>query len=165
MTSTMTPTIQSANEFSPKLPSSSSSSALQTGLPALATSDRVTPIIEVRVEPKAKLPDGYRELDDVIAHAEAQPGGPERMARARQRLLQRLGGETRTLPALRLQAGLSQTQLAMVLGTTQAQIARYESKKQLPSAQHLVNLAAALGVSADRILQALEVTASIQAPR
>jgi ribosome-binding protein aMBF1 (putative translation factor) len=130
-------------------------------LQSAAISDRRAPVFQVRIEPNTKLPEGFRELDAVIGEVESRPGGAERMARARQRLLQRMGGEAKTLASLRLRAGLSQAQLAALLGTSQALIARYENKATQPGAQQLANLAKVLGVSADQILAAIDVSPSI----
>lgn len=58
----------------------------------------------------------------------------------------------RRLAEIRGSAGLSQTALADRIGTTQQHVSRLERGGSAPSADMLVRLAAALGVSTDALL-------------
>ena len=62
---------------------------------------------------------------------------------------------TPTLAELRKRAGLTQMELASRIGTTPAKISGWESRGVTPSTRYLAGLAAALGVSADELLQVL----------
>lgn len=66
-----------------------------------------------------------------------------------------------TLKTLRLKAGLTQTQLAAILETSQPHIARIEMGRQDPAMSTCRKLSAALGVSLDSISAALERQAEI----
>ncbi len=52
----------------------------------------------------------------------------------------------------RLEAGLSQNELAEKIGTTQPRIARWEKGEVTPNAQYLAKIAAALGKTVDEII-------------
>ena len=66
-----------------------------------------------------------------------------------------------TLKTLRLKAGLTQTQLAAVLETSQPHIARMETGRQEPVMSTCRKLSKALGASLDVISSALERQAEI----
>lgn len=57
------------------------------------------------------------------------------------------------LRSLRLQAGLTQTQLANAAGILQGVLTRYETDKKVPSAPRLAAIARALGVTVEEILE------------
>lgn len=57
------------------------------------------------------------------------------------------------LKSLRLQAGLTQTQLANAAGILQGVLTRYETDKKVPSAPRLAAIARALGVTVEEILE------------
>ncbi len=57
------------------------------------------------------------------------------------------------LKALRLQAGLTQTQLANAAGILQGVLTRYETDKKVPSAPRLAAIAKAWGVTVEEILE------------
>lgn len=50
------------------------------------------------------------------------------------------------------QAGMTQEQLAMATGLTQASISRYAAGLQMPGVRAIVNLANVLGVSVDDLI-------------
>ncbi len=62
---------------------------------------------------------------------------------------------TTTLAELRKRAGLTQMDLASKIGTTPAKVSGWESRGVTPSTKYLAGLAAALGISADELLQVL----------
>ena len=56
------------------------------------------------------------------------------------------------LKELRKRAGLTQKQLGAIVGSSEASLSFYESGKQMPDLDKLVQLATALGVSTDELL-------------
>lgn len=56
------------------------------------------------------------------------------------------------LYALRMEKGLTQTQLAELIGASQRSISGYETVPLLPPSAVIIKLAKALGVSADQLL-------------
>lgn len=77
---------------------------------------------------------------------EQDPDTAARLARARTRVAAALDS-TVTVRKLRLSAGLSQTKLARLAGTTQPYVARLEAGSLDPGTDKLARLAAALSVS------------------
>ena len=69
---------------------------------------------------------------------------------------------TETLAELRKRAGLTQMDLASKIGTTPAKVSGWESRGVTPSTKYLAALAAALGVSADELLQVLSANVQRQ---
>ena len=65
----------------------------------------------------------------------------------------------RTLKELRLAAGLTQHALAMAVGALDSQVAGWEAGRARPSTKYIRPLAAALTVSTDEVLDAIEVLA------
>jgi transcriptional regulator with XRE-family HTH domain len=57
------------------------------------------------------------------------------------------------LKALRLQAGLTQVQLAQAAGILQSALARYEQDQDVPSAPRIVAIAKALGTTVEEIVE------------
>jgi DNA-binding XRE family transcriptional regulator len=130
-----------------------------------AETDRpLAPVFVGRFEAPTPLPAGFRDINDLVGEIERVPGGTDRMERARKRLAERLAPTKAdvTLAMLRLQRGWSQARLGGLVGATQAQIARYESGKQSPNAEHIAGLAAALGVTADELLASLGIKARLK---
>lgn len=70
-------------------------------------------------------------------------------------------GDDVTLKTLRLKAGLTQTQLAAVLETSQPHVARIEAGRQDPVISTCRKLSKALGASLDVISSALERQAEL----
>jgi transcriptional regulator with XRE-family HTH domain len=69
---------------------------------------------------------------------------------------------TPTLAELRKRAGLTQMDLASKIGTTPAKVSGWESRGVTPSTKYLVALAAALGVTADELLEVLSANGQRQ---
>ena len=80
----------------------------------------------------APIPEGYREIDDVMRARENNPKHAAALARARQRLAAQLDGdkENITIATLRLRAGLSQAKVAELLGNSQSSYSLIESGKR-----------------------------------
>ncbi len=85
---------------------------------------------------------GATTLADYARGSEAQPGRAEALAAARKRLAGDLAASP--LAALRLQAGLSQQQVADRMGVSQPQVARCEQGRHDPSTETVARLAKAL---------------------
>ena len=68
--------------------------------------------------------------------------------------------ELETLSAVRLAAGLSQAQLAVLAQTTQPYIARIERGKLDPSTDMIARIAQALGTSEDATFRAIRLQRS-----
>jgi DNA-binding XRE family transcriptional regulator len=102
------------------------------------------------------LPEGYRDINDVVADHERNPRRAQALARAR-----KLIGNNQalfpvvTLSALRLQKGLSQALLAQRLGTSQSHISRIEAGVEDPRHSTLLKLAEALGETVEVISRAI----------
>lgn len=109
---------------------------------------------------------GGLEVGEYLRRVERNPARAAAMARARQRLAQSINASTDTqgaatvncasLAALRLQAGLSQAQLATRMGTHQPAIARWERN---PSAMQHANMkafAVALGCTVGAVADAID---------
>lgn len=85
-------------------------------------------------------------------NADMQP----RLQRARARLAGLSGADDGGIRAIRLRAGLSQTELARVIGTSQPHIARIEGGTAEPTLDTCRRLASALGVDLNAIGRAFE---------
>ena len=58
-----------------------------------------------------------------------------------------------SLKELRVNAGLTQAQVASAVGVTQAAVAEWEAGRCMPESSRLTRLAAALGCTVDSLLQ------------
>lgn len=95
-------------------------------------------------------------IDDLIKEFETDPEMAAALSQSRAELSDHLyAGKTLTLPAIRLSAGLSQSQLADMISTSQPYIARIESGKTDPSTDVIARLAAALGKDDSLIFTAI----------
>jgi transcriptional regulator with XRE-family HTH domain len=80
----------------------------------------------------------------------------ERLAAARKRIAGRSeNAKVMSLAAMRLNAGLSQKQLADAVGSAQPNVSLWESGMREPSLSTVAKLARVLNVSADDIVAAL----------
>lgn len=98
-------------------------------------------------------------MRDRMARLAANPVRAAALAKARQRLGKWMSGERlpqRGLAALRLNAGLSQQQLAEKLATQQSNISRWERNPGDLQLSTIRSLAAALNVSIAAIVEAVE---------
>jgi ribosome-binding protein aMBF1 (putative translation factor) len=97
-----------------------------------------------------------KSLQAIVAAREADPVFAAHLRSARQDLGMRAFGEqAQSLRALRLSAGLSQTQLAKKISTVQSHVARVESGKNDPGTDLIVRIALALGVKAEVVFNAV----------
>jgi ribosome-binding protein aMBF1 (putative translation factor) len=91
---------------------------------------------------------------------EQDPDTAARLARARTEVAAALDS-TVTVRKLRLSAGLSQTRLARLAGTTQPYVARLEAGSLDPGTDKLARLAAALSVSPVALFNAVRAQRAI----
>lgn len=97
-----------------------------------------------------------RSLTDIIDRWNQDPARREGLKRARVELGRLTGGANEvTIRSMRLKAGMSQTDLARSIGTSQSHIARIEGKTLEPTLDTCRRLARALGVDLNTIDQAL----------
>lgn len=89
----------------------------------------------------------------------ADPKKRQALERARQRIANQIDEESSfSLAKLRLQAGLSQAQLAELIGTQQPGVARIEKAETDLNTSTIEKLAVALGVSPGQVLSAFLTT-------
>lgn len=95
-------------------------------------------------------------LESVIAQFESDREFAQAMSESRKELAQLLySSETETLAALRLNAGLSQTQLAQLLGTSQSYIARIEAGRVDPGTEMVAKIASVLSIDEEKAFVAI----------
>lgn len=109
-----------------------------------ATQRMLCPVIEIRLD-DANWPDGYRSIDQVISDSEKDAAKRAALEDARRWAADTFYPGEKSLRAIRLKKGLSQSRLAELIGTTQAHIARIESGATDVQVGTLVRLAKALG--------------------
>jgi DNA-binding XRE family transcriptional regulator len=93
----------------------------------------------------------FQDIEEVMAAHEANPHRHALLVQARQELAERLPNQTRGIAALRLKQGLSQRQLAELIGTSQPHVARIEAGRDDIKLETARRLCAALHVSLDEI--------------
>jgi DNA-binding Xre family transcriptional regulator len=101
----------------------------------------------------APVPPGFTEIDDLVTGSEKDARRASYIAAARRELAQ--SPVVSPLARLRLDRGLSQRQLAELIESKQPYIARLEGGTEDIRASTVKRLARALGVPAQRILDAL----------
>lgn len=112
-------------------------------------------VVPARTE--APIPPGYETIDEIVADFERNPQLSEELKHARTWLADTvLAGKPVTLRTLRLQRGMSQAQLAEVIGTQQPYIARIESGSADMRLDTCRRLAAALSIDLNTLDQALQ---------
>lgn len=102
------------------------------------------------------LPDGYQDIDDLVAEDEANPARRASIEEGRKTVAERYYKYAAGLAVLRLRHGWSQRTLADAIGVKQPHIARLESGQNDPSLGTMRKLAAALGVTIEEIVRALD---------
>lgn len=94
-----------------------------------------------------------KSIDDLVGAIQQQEGGEARLQRARQRLSSMLAAkQPQSIRTMRLNAGLSQTQLAELTGLSQPQIATMERPNSNPTIDTLKKIAEALGVGLSAVV-------------
>ncbi len=103
-----------------------------------------------------QLPDGYQEIDDLVAEDERDPARRASIEAGRKTVTERYYKGAAGLAVLRLKHGWSQRTLADAVGVKQPHIARLESGQNDPSLGTMRKLAAALGVTIEEVVRALD---------
>ncbi len=101
------------------------------------------------------IPPGYSDIDDIVAASEEDPDRKAALAEARALLADACYAEEKTIAAMRLKKGLSQAQLAKLVGTSQPHIARIEGGVTEPLASTVKRLAEALGCTVQNVIDAV----------
>ncbi len=123
------------------------------------------PVNDLDADPAIRS--GGYELGDYLNRVERNPARAAGLAKARQRLgrsilAQAESSKPSSLSALRLQAGLSQSQLAQKMGTQQPAVARFEKDPSVMQYATMSAIARALGCKvgdvADIIAHQIEVS-------
>lgn len=120
-----------------------------TGVPSSPSSSGDAVVVRAEFGTARPLPlPSTLSLDAVVAGFESEPDQAEALKDARVELAERLYEDRPLgLARLRLRAGLSQSQLASLAGTSQAHIARIEAGKNDPGTSVVARIASVLGVA------------------
>ena len=103
-----------------------------------------------------QLPEGYQDIDDLVADDERDAVRRAVIEAGRQTVAERHYKDVSGLAVLRLRHGWSQRTLADAIGVKQPHIARLESGQNDPSLGTMRQLASALGVTIEDIVRALD---------
>lgn len=131
--------------------------SLPTGAPCSPKSNPATRIYRFEFSAPRPLPlPNSVSVDNLVREVEADASKAAYMQQARKRLANTLyAGESETLSALRLAAGLSQAQLAEKAATSQPHIARIERGQTDPGTDLIARIASALGIDDMRVYRAI----------
>ncbi|MEZ0197650.1 helix-turn-helix transcriptional regulator [Pseudomonas qingdaonensis] len=136
----------------------------KTSSQSAVTASSFTPKI-YRFEAPSRVSVADAQHKKFASFMERRQRNPERaagLAKARSELADALYPEDgTTLKTLRLKAGLTQTQLAALMETSQPLVARIEAGRQDPTMSTCKKLSAALGVNLETISSALDRQAEI----
>lgn len=114
--------------------------------------------------PAPALPDGFVSLEDLLAEVAAEPAAQPLLEDAQRWLGETLQAEEGvTLRTLRLRRGLSQAQLAAMLGMQQPNVARMERGQDNMVLATCRRLAEALGVDLNTLDAAVRQQQSLRA--
>lgn len=103
-------------------------------------------------------------VNDRLARLEANPKRAAALSRARARLggvVEQTNGARSSLATMRLKAGLSQAQLAQMVGTQQGNVSRWERDPADLRATTIMKLATALKVDPAEILKAVSISSEV----
>jgi DNA-binding XRE family transcriptional regulator len=110
--------------------------------------------------PPPSLP-GTRKLKSVLQKYEADPNRAALLAEARRQFGKTVAnGGSESLRSLRLQAGLSQDQLAVKCATAQSHIAKIELGQTDPGTDTIARIAESIGQPAERVFAAVRAQRS-----
>lgn len=106
--------------------------------------------------PTAAAPARTKSIADIVDRWNRDPERKAALRRGRARLANLVDGPNDlTLRGIRLRAGMSQTDVARAIGTSQSHIARIEGSRTDPALDTCKRLAAAFGVDLNTIGRAL----------
>ena len=121
--------------------------------PAVQTTTRPTPVVNVDLAQTEVLPKGYVTVDQLVAEVELNPAQRVEIEKARKWIGSAFYKDEKTLRAIRLRRGWSQAKLASAIGSTQAHIARIESGSDVQIST-LLRIAAAVDMPRLAIVEA-----------
>ena len=130
---------------------------LLTGTPLSQPSSAEPKIynFEARAPIPTKIPNTI-SIDDLVAEFEQDPNMATAITKARHKLADEVyGKKAGALTYMRLKAGLSQVQLALIVETSQPHIARIEAGKNDPSTEMIGKIASALKFDAAEVFTAI----------
>ncbi len=137
------------------LPLESLATFAQFAQAAASSSAGVVLFASFDAPPAQPLP-GTQSFDDFVSELEADPELAAELAASRQELSAALYPDAQeSLAAMRLAAGLSQSQLAAIVETSQSHIARMEAGRNDPSTGLISRIADALKVDPARLFRAV----------
>lgn len=112
----------------------------------------------------APVPQGFKDIDVLIAERERSPRRAAALKRARQRLAIKLAAKEDevTVAVLRLRSGLSQARVAELLGNSQSSYSMIESGRR-PNVMFMTfeRLVEIFNVSRDELAQAIHNTQTL----
>lgn len=100
------------------------------------------------------VPQGFSRFSEILNQENFAPD-PDLLAKARKQLVDKR--QLKGLAGLRLAKGLSQKDLAEMIGTSQPRLSTWEGGSEKPGFESIKRLRDALRVTADEILEALDV--------
>lgn len=119
----------------------------------------------VRDSSETAAPAGYVSIEDMVAKVSKDPARAAALASARKRLAPEIDEGAVTVRSLRLDRGMSQVELARMLGTSQSHVARIEAGTENLALATLRKLADALSVDMNGLNDALLVQERLNAGR
>ena len=123
--------------------------------PAASSSPAPVFFAKFDAPPAQPLP-GTQSFDEFVSELETDPELAAELAASRQEMSAALYPDAQeSLAAMRLAAGLSQSQLATMIETSQSHIARMESGRNDPSTGLISRIAEALHVDPARVFRAI----------
>lgn len=111
---------------------------------------------EAYTPPQKAKPDGYKSISEIVDRWEKDESRREALKKARTRIKNKFYGEDgETVRTIRLSKGLSQEQLATLIGTSQPHIAKIERGTQNVLIDTCRRLCEVLGIDMNRLNEAL----------
>lgn len=131
---------------------------VSSGGPATSTNVEECKVFTLPVTDAAvELPASEIGIDDLVALAEGDESMASHLVAARRTLADHFNGRSgTTIRTLRLSRGMSQSQLAIAISSSQSHVARIESGGLDPNYNTFMRLARALGTSTADIVNAFE---------
>ncbi len=117
-------------------------------LPSALYKVRINPLLQ-----PAEIPVGFRSLDDVLD--EFVDAETELRLKEKRKSSDKFLKDNSELKKLRLNAGLSQKELAQIIGTSQPRLSQWESGLSSPSVDNLRALKKCLGIDFNTLMKAL----------
>lgn len=120
-------------------------------------SSAASSIVRLDRSQERPVPKGAELLDTFLESFIARPDIARHAPSARRELAKNYehGGAPKTLRMLRLSKGLSQKELAALLGTSQAAVSEYEARSRKPAEDMIRSLSKSLGVDFNTLMDAL----------